>query len=99
MLTCQTAPVRIEVHVRPGASRAAVGGTHGGALVVRVTERAEHGRATAAALEALADAVGVPRRFVKLVRGTPNRRKVVEVAVDSEATLERRLQILRGGEG
>lgn len=72
--------VRLEIHVHPGASRTSVGGSYGGALVVRVVEPAEDGRATAAALRALADALTLPKRSVTLVHGMKSRRKVVEIA-------------------
>lgn len=61
-----------------------MGGSHDGALVVRVTEPAEGGRATRAALRVLAVSLGVPPRSVTLVRGPTSRRKVVEVAVTAE---------------
>jgi uncharacterized protein YggU (UPF0235/DUF167 family) len=56
-----------------------VGGSYDGALVVRVVERPEGGRATEAALAALASSLGVRRREVKLVTGTTSRTKVVEI--------------------
>src|SRR5450755_4309416 len=56
---CPTMTIRVTIRVRPGASRTRVGGEHDGALVVAVTKRAVDGRATQAALEAVADAVGV----------------------------------------
>jgi uncharacterized protein YggU (UPF0235/DUF167 family) len=71
--------VRVTVRVRPGASRTCVGGEHDGALVVRVSQRAVDGRATQAALAAVADAFGVRRRAVSLVSGTTSRTKVVDV--------------------
>jgi uncharacterized protein (TIGR00251 family) len=71
--------VRLTVRVRPGASRDAVGGSHDGALVVRVSARAVDGKATEAALAAVADAFGVRRRDVALVSGTTSRTKVVDV--------------------
>ena len=71
--------MRISVRVRPGAGRTAVGGVHDGALVVRVAERAVDGRATEAALTAVADALGLRRRQVALVTGATSRTKVVEV--------------------
>jgi uncharacterized protein YggU (UPF0235/DUF167 family) len=89
--------VRISVHVRPNASATRVGGVHDGALVVRVTAPAEHGKATAAVLEALADALTLPRRAVSLASGAANRRKVVDldVAPADEAALASRLEQLR----
>ena len=71
------------IRVRPGASRASVGGTFGDALVVRVCERAVDGNATEAALRAVAQALGVKRRDVRLVSGPTSRAKVV--AVDTES--------------
>lgn len=65
--------------MRPGAGRTAVGGSYDGALVVRVAARAVDGRATEAALKAVADALGVRRRELTLVTGATSRTKVVEI--------------------
>lgn len=86
------APRRIAIRVKPGASRTAVGGTHGDALVVAVSARAVDGKATEAALVALAEAIGVRRRRLVLVTGATSRDKVVEVSdppADLDATLAR----------
>ncbi|AYG02209.1 DUF167 domain-containing protein [Gryllotalpicola protaetiae] len=80
--------MRIEVRVRPGASRTLVGGEHDGALVVRVAERAVDGKATDAALAALAKAFGVRRRDVSLVTGATSRTKLVDIDGATEARLE-----------
>jgi hypothetical protein len=72
--------MRIHVRVKPGASRTAVGGRYGDALVVTVTARAVDGKATEAALRAVADAFGVPRRDVALVTGATSRDKIIELA-------------------
>jgi len=72
--------VRITIRVRPGSARSAVGGEHAGALVVRVTARAVDGKATEAALAAVAAAFGVRRDGVSLVAGASGRTKIVEVA-------------------
>lgn len=72
--------VRVEILVRPKASKGGVGGDHGGALVVRVAEPAHRGRATGAALRAVAAAFGVPPGNVTLVRGPTSRTKVVDIA-------------------
>jgi len=69
----------VTIRVRPGSGRTVVGGSHDGALVVRVGERAVDGRATEAALVALATALGLRRREVALVTGATSRTKVVEV--------------------
>lgn len=77
-------PVRFAVRVRPGSTRTRVGGSYGDALVVRVTARAVAGKATEAALRALADALAVRRRDVSLVSGATSRDKVVEVVGEPE---------------
>jgi uncharacterized protein len=94
--------VRVAIRVRPGAARTRVGGaygTHGGrgdaALVVKVAARAVEGKATEAALAAVAAALGVRRRDVRLVSGATSRDKVVEVDGDV-AQLTRRIDELRG---
>jgi uncharacterized protein YggU (UPF0235/DUF167 family) len=71
--------MRVAIWVRPGSSKAHVGGSHDGALVVRVHEPAVDGRATEAALGALAAALGVRRRDLTLVTGASSRTKVVAV--------------------
>ncbi len=71
--------MRVTIRVRPGARSTRVGGCYDGALVIRVAVRAEGGRATTAALDALADALGVPKRDVTLVAGATSRTKVVEI--------------------
>jgi len=71
--------VRITIRVRPGSAREAVGGSYDGALVVRVSAPAVDGRATAAALAAIAAAFGVRPRAVRLVSGATSRTKVVDV--------------------
>jgi uncharacterized protein YggU (UPF0235/DUF167 family) len=71
--------VRITIRVRPGARTTHVGGSFDGAVVVRVAARAESGRATEAALVALAAALGVRRGDVQLVAGATSRTKVVEI--------------------
>lgn len=87
--------VRVAIRVGPGASRTRVGGAHGGALVVKVAARAVEGQATEAALRALAEALGVRRRDVRLVTGAASRDKVVEVQGDV-AQLTQEIERLRG---
>jgi uncharacterized protein (TIGR00251 family) len=83
--------MRVTIRVRPGARRTAVGGEHGGALVVRVAARAVQGQANEAALTALAGAFGVRRRDVTLVTGAASRTKMVDVAGGDQAVLDRLL--------
>lgn len=83
----------LEIWVRPGSSRTKVGGEHAGALAVSVTAKAVEGAATDAALAAVAEALGVSRRQVRLLRGATGRRKLLGVDLSSE-DLDRRLVAL-----
>jgi uncharacterized protein YggU (UPF0235/DUF167 family) len=91
--------LRIAIRVKPGDSRARVGGTHGARLVVAVNARAVDGAATEAALAAVADALGVRRRDVRLVTGATSRDKVVEISQPDAAlaAARERLAALLGG--
>jgi uncharacterized protein len=89
--------MRFAIRVRPGASRVRVAGEYDGALIVAVTAPAVDGRATEAALCAVADAVGVRRREIRLVAGATSRTKVLEIdaaKVDS-SVVEARIAELR----
>lgn len=85
--------MRFTVKVRPGAPRTQVGDTHGDALVVKVPARPERGRATEAALRALAGVFSVRRAQVHLVTGTTSRIKVVEVDGDYDELAARLAQL------
>jgi uncharacterized protein YggU (UPF0235/DUF167 family) len=89
--------VRIKVRVKPGASRTRVGGRHGeDSLAVAVTEKAVDGAATEAALRAVAEALGVPRRAVRLVLGATSRDKVLEVGAEAAEGVAGRVEQLLG---
>ena len=88
--------MRVAIRVRPGASRTRAGGVYGDdRLVVAVTARAVDGAATEAALVALADALGVRRRHVRLVSGATSRDKLVEVDDVAADDLAARLSALK----
>lgn len=84
----------VAVRVVPGARRTVVGGCRGDALMVRVTAPAVEGKATEAALRAVADAFGVRRRDVTLLAGAASRDKAVRIDGD-EHTLAAMLAALR----
>jgi uncharacterized protein len=86
--------IRVAIRVRPGSARPGVGGQHDGALVVRVRQQAVEGRATEAALAALAEALGVPRRDVALVTGASSRAKLVLVQTQDEAATRQAIERL-----
>ncbi len=92
----QEATVLVAIRVTPAAARTSVGGSRGDALVIRVTEAAVDGRATRAALDALAHELGVSRVRVQLRRGATSREKLVAVTVAvPAAAVEARLAELR----
>ena len=94
--------MRITVRVKPGSSRARVGGTYAeGQLVVAVSAPPVDGAANAAVLRAVADALGLRPRQVRLVSGHSARSKVLAVALaDAEqAEVTRRLHDLLAAGG
>jgi len=94
-----SAPARLTVRVRPGASRTKVGGRYGegtgATLVVAVSARAVDGAATDAVLGAVAEALGVRPWQVTLVRGRTSRDKTLEIA-DPPPDLDARVAALLG---
>jgi uncharacterized protein YggU (UPF0235/DUF167 family) len=84
----------VSIRVSPNSSRTKVGGRRGEALVVRVTDAAVDGRATEAAMRALAHALGVPRRDVGLRSGATSRDKIVEVVDRNGGVAERVVALL-----
>lgn len=91
--------MHVAIYVRPGAAKESVGGTFDDALVVRVTDPPAKGRATQAAVRAVAASLGVPRHAVRLVRGSTSRQKLLEIDVDEAdaPALGRRLRALMAG--
>ncbi len=71
--------MKVTVRVKPGFAHTAVGGHHGGELIVRVTERPVEGAASTAALKAVAEALGLRPYEVTLVSGAASRTKVLEI--------------------
>jgi hypothetical protein len=71
--------MRIAIWVKPGSVRPGVGGEHDRALIVRVSARAVDGKATDAALAAVADSFGVHRSAVRLISGASSRTKIVDI--------------------
>ena len=85
----EPAALVIDILVQPRAARPGVGPLVGDRLRVAVTAPPVDGRANAAVVEALADAFGVRRADVSIVRGETGRRKTVRIAGATRATLDR----------
>ena len=87
----------VDVQVVPRASRTAVGPAVGERLRVAVTSPPVDGAANAAVTDALADAFGVRRSAIKIVRGERGRRKTVSIVGATRAALHRLLDPARRG--
>lgn len=73
----------LKIRVKPGSARTKVGGSYGeGELIVAVQAPAVDGRATEAALRAVAKALGLRRQQVELIRGATSRTKTLTVPDD-----------------
>lgn len=85
--------VDIQVKVIPRAGRTALAGLRDGALLVRLAAAPVDGAANEALIEAIAGALGVPKRSVSITSGERSKQKRVRVmgvsmeAVTSMATL------------
>lgn len=75
----------LALHVQPGAKRSEVAGLHGDRLKVRIAAPALDGRANEAVVAFVAEALGVPKRSVRIASGERSRDKVVAVAADCDA--------------
>jgi uncharacterized protein YggU (UPF0235/DUF167 family) len=77
--------MRIAIRVKPASARPGVGGEHDGALVERVSARPVDGKATEAALVAVAASFGVRRDAAHLVSGDSSRTKIIDIGAEDRA--------------
>ena len=79
-------PQRLHMRVSPGASRSQwLGLMADGRIKVRVAAPPENGKANAALIEFVAEALGIRKSEVRLVTGKSSRDKIVEVQASEEA--------------
>lgn len=83
----------LRVHVRPGATRPGVAGTHGGALAVRVGARPVGGAANREVLAVLARALGLRPADLELTSGATGRDKRVLVRGHAPAAVRALLRV------
>ena len=81
----------LSVRVQPRAKRSEVVGERDGALVVRIAAPPVDGKANAALCRFVAEAAGVPRRAVSVVRGEGARDKLLRIDGLAEADVRRAL--------
>jgi uncharacterized protein (TIGR00251 family) len=74
----------LALHVQPGAKRSGAAGLHGDRLKIRIAAPALDGRANEALIAFVADALGVPKRSVRVVAGGRSRDKIVAVGADCD---------------
>jgi uncharacterized protein YggU (UPF0235/DUF167 family) len=90
-------PATLPIRVIPKAGRDEVAGFRAGGLLVRVTAAPESGKANAAACRVVADALGVPKTSVRVLRGETSRHKVLEIEGVTDARVAEVLGGERGG--
>jgi uncharacterized protein (TIGR00251 family) len=85
------AGLTLRVRVQPRASRDALSGERGGALVVRLTAPPVEGAANEALARFLGKTLGVAPSAVRVVSGATGRNKIVSVAGLDATTARERL--------
>jgi len=75
--------VYINIHAQPGARREALCGMHGDALKIAVRQAPEGGKANAAIVAFMADALGLAKRQLEVTAGHTSRRKRLFVRGDA----------------
>ena len=74
------------LHVQPGARKTEIVGLHGEVLKVRLAAAPVDGKANAALIAFMAEALGVTKRQVELLGGTASREKRLRISgASSEA--------------
>jgi uncharacterized protein YggU (UPF0235/DUF167 family) len=91
--------IRVSLRAHPAARAEKVLLQPDGSLAVWVRAPARDGRANTAVLGALAGALGLRARQVRLLRGERGRDKLVELDLPSGAELRRRLSSALAGPG
>ena len=87
---------RITIRVKPGASRAKVGGSYGdpAALVVSVHAQPVDGQANTAVIDALSAALDVRKADITVVAGHTGRTKILAIETDDAALIQLRIEEL-----
>jgi uncharacterized protein (TIGR00251 family) len=81
----------LPIKVVPASSRSGIAGWLDDTLKVRVTAPAERGKANAAVITVIAEALGVANEGIRIVAGQASARKVVEIDGLSESEVYLRL--------
>jgi len=87
----------LEVRLRPAARTSGIEGFRDGVLHASVKEPPREGRANRALVALVAEALGVPKRDVTIVRGASSRNKVLSVVGLSSGEVAGKLAGTGGG--
>ena len=83
--------VRLEVWAKPRAKKSRIVGVRGDAIEVSLAAPPVDGAANEELVRVLADALGVPKRAIAIMRGATSQKKLVEIAGVSADEARRRL--------
>ncbi len=83
--------MKLAVKVTPKAAHDAITGWMGDALKVAVTAVPERGKANAAVVELLAQALGVSKSSVQVLRGETSKQKLIQIDGLADGEILRRL--------
>ncbi len=86
--------IRIALKVVPGSTREGIAGWLGDALKVRVRAPAEAGRANAAVVRVVAEALGLPADSVRIASGASSPKKILAIDGLDLAALRARVDAL-----
>ena len=89
MITSAPDGAIVDVRVIPRATRSAIAGTRGEALLVRLKAPPVDGAANVELIRFLADLLGVPQRNIQIVSGERSRGKRVRISGRTAADVER----------
>jgi uncharacterized protein (TIGR00251 family) len=83
--------IRITIRATPRSGRESIEPGAGGVFLVRVTAPPDEGKANAAVCRVVADALGVPKSAVTVVRGHTARTKTLEIDGATQEDIDRAL--------
>lgn len=89
MITSSPDGAIIDVRVIPRASKSAIAGTRGHAVLVRLKAPPVDGAANAELIRLLADLLSLPQRNIRIVSGERSRGKRVRISGRTAAEVER----------
>jgi len=81
----------LKVHITPRGSKNEITGWRGEVLCIKVTAPPVEGAANAAVLDFLADALGIRKSQVALVKGEKSREKTLKITGLTESEVRARL--------